>query len=109
MVDNMDLEWNKKYHATKNSFVYAAGVSPMQHRINNAVLYRDQLLKSLCDRFLDYDQKTLCDPVEGPTNLYEMLEVVVRSRDDDITLTNAPKSCADEMNERLGRLRAWAN
>jgi hypothetical protein len=81
----------------------------MHHRINNAVLYRDQLLKSLCDRFPDADQETLCDTVEGLTDLNEMLEAVVRSRDEDIALTNALKSRVDEMNDRLWRLKGRAD
>jgi hypothetical protein len=81
----------------------------MHHRISNAVLRRDQLLKSLCARFPDADQETLCDTVEGLTDLNEMLEAVVRSRDEDITLTEALKSRINEMNARLVRLRARAD
>jgi hypothetical protein len=81
----------------------------MHYRINIALQYRDQLLKSLSDRFPDSDQKTLCDTVEGLTDLNEMLEAVVRSRDEDIALTDALKCRVDEMQERLGRLRDLAN
>ena len=99
----------QKVSQAESPYLNAVGVTTMQHRIINAVQYREQLLKSLGDRFPDADQETLCDTVEGLTDLNEMLEAVVRSRDEDIALTNALKSRVDEMNDRLGRLRDRAN
>jgi hypothetical protein len=81
----------------------------MQHRTISAVKRREQLLKILSDRFPDADKETLCDTVEGLTDLNEMLEAIVRSRDDDLFLSDALKSRIFQMNERLCRIRTRAD
>ncbi len=81
----------------------------MEHNIDSAVQYREHLLKLLSEQFPNADEQTLCDTVEGLTNLNEILEAVVRSRDEDLALTAALKSRIDEMNDRHGRLKGRAD
>ena len=81
----------------------------MERQLQTELTIFHHFRKKLAEEFPDLDEQTLSDTLEGLTDLNEMLEAVVRSRDEDITLTNALKSRVDEMNERLGRLRDRAN
>ena len=81
----------------------------MERQLQTELTIFHHLRIKLADEFPDLDEQTLSDTLEGLTSLNEMLEAVVRSRDQDIALTSALKSRIDEMNERLGRLRNRAN
>jgi hypothetical protein len=75
------------------------------HEAERYSMLRDRLKKE----FPDSDDQTLIDTLDGLTDINEMLESVVRSRDEDITLKDALKLRIEEMNMRLSRLRGRAD
>jgi hypothetical protein len=81
----------------------------MERQLQTELTIFHHLRTRLVSEFPDLDDQTLSDTLEGLTSLNEMLESVVRSRDEDIALTDALKLRIEEMNKRLGRLKDRAN
>lgn len=72
---------------------------PLMHELANHEYLRTQLV----EQFPDADEQTLCDTLEGLTNLYEMLATVVRSQQEDRVLSDALRARIEEMQERFRR------
>jgi hypothetical protein len=54
----------------------------------------------------DIDERTLCDTLEGLTDLHEVIAEIVRSAVEDATLVSALKQRIADMRERLERFQA---
>jgi hypothetical protein len=66
-----------------------------------------QLLKErLLDGFVDADEQTLGDTLEGITDLHEMIAAVIRSALVDEALQAGLRTRIEDMRQRLGRLGA---
>jgi len=64
-----------------------------------------QLLKErLLDGFVDADEQTLGDTLEGITDLHEMIAAVIRSALVDEALQAGLRTRIEDMRQRLGRL-----
>ena len=70
--------------------------------------YHQFLRSRLEAEFLDAEEDTLRDTLEGMTNLSEMLAEVLRSCLEDQSLATALRSRIGEMQERLGRFEERA-
>ena len=66
--------------------------------------HHDYLRQKLTEEFPDIDDDTLMDTLEGLTNLHEKLTAIVRSQQEDRTLSSALKTRIDEMQQRFKRL-----
>jgi len=67
------------------------------------------LLQKVMNQYLDLDDETIRDTLEGITNLHEMISAVIRSALVDEALHAGLRSRLDEMKERLSRLELRAD
>ncbi len=63
----------------------------------------EYLREKLLTEFLDIDEETLSDTLEGLTNLHDKLAAVIRSQQEDSVLVKALKIRIKEMQERHAR------
>ena len=66
--------------------------------------HHEYLRQKLAEEFPDIDDDTLMDTLEGLTNLHEKLAAIVRSQQEDRTLSTALKARMEEMHQRFKRL-----
>ena len=62
------------------------------------------LRQKLADQYLDLDDETIRDTLEGITDLHEMIAAVIRSALVDEALHAGLRCRMDDMKERLSRL-----
>ena len=63
----------------------------------------EYLREKLLTEFLEIDEETLSDTLEGLTDLHEKLAALIRSQQEDSVLANALKTRIKEMQERHAR------
>ena len=78
-------------------------------RLLAEIRVHQSLRQSLVSEYLDLDDETLADTLEGITNLHEMIATVIRSALVDEALSSGLRGRMDEMKERLSRLEVRAN
>jgi hypothetical protein len=66
------------------------------------------LRQRMMDQYLDLDDETIRDTLEGITNLHEMIAAVIRSALVDEALRSGLRFRVDDMRERLSRLELRA-
>ena len=76
----------------------------MHNSLNLELQHHEYLRQKLIDEFPDIDDDTLMDTLEGLTNLHEKLAAIVRSQQEDRTLSTALKARMEEMHQRFKRL-----
>ena len=77
--------------------------------LNLEQTHHEYLHSKLRERFLDADDKTPFDTLEGMTDRHEMIGSVVRSREDDLSPVTSLKSRIADMQARLDRLNLRAD
>ena len=76
--------------------------------INRELTHHQYLRERLAVDFPDADEETLCDTLEGLTNLTDMLAEVCRSMLDDQAMVLALRGRIGDMQVRCGRIDARA-
>ena len=75
-------------------------LSPLAMEMSKFRLLKERLMQIY---FLDDDEETLADTLEGITNLHEMLSAIIRSALVDESLQEGLRSRLEEMKQRLAR------
>ena len=75
-------------------------LSPLAMEMSKFRLLKERLMQIY---FLDDDEETLADTLEGITNLHEMLSAIIRSALMDESLQEGLRSRLEEMKQRLAR------
>ena len=76
----------------------------MHNPLTCELQHHEYLRQKLTEEFPDIDEETLIDTLEGLTNLQEKLAAIVRSQQEDRTLSLALKDRMGEMQQRFKRL-----
>ena len=79
-----------------------------QYKLGQQLAHHEYLREQLAERFPDADEETLCDTLEGMTDLTDMLAELIRSSLDDKALVTALKQREADMKERRERFEARA-
>ena len=75
----------------------------MSHPLTLELQLHEYLREKLLTEFLEIDEETLSDTLEGLTDLHDKLAAVIRSQQEDSVLANALKIRIKEMQERHAR------
>ena len=67
------------------------------------------LRQKVMEQYLDLDDETIRDTLEGITDLHEMIATVIRSALVDEALGSGLRARLDDMKERLSRLEVRAS
>ncbi len=78
------------------------------HRLSQEVAHYTYLRERLAADFPDADEETLCDTLEGLTNLTDMLAEVLRSALEDQAFVTALRGRVGDMQARLSRIEERA-
>ena len=76
----------------------------MSNQLMYELALHEYLREQLTQRFPEADEETLCDTLEGLTNLHEKLGAVIRSQLEDRALSKALRARIEEMQGRFRRL-----
>ena len=79
-----------------------------EYKLGQQLAHHEYLREQLAEKFPDADEETLCDTLEGMTDLTDMLAELIRSSLDDKALVTALKQREADMAERRVRFETRA-